>query len=175
MPASTMNRPAGFTVEVGMQQPPQWVIDEATKAAQKAWCAKDSRGVVAWVPGTRDFVAAANGPPEPFKCSGLADCRAACGKLAGHAEERALWAYARKYGIPTELSRFSPELVHVRVVGDKAVTSGPPSCITCSRTVLMAGAAAIWLWHDDGWRRYEPVEFHTLSLLHEKHQLPVIR
>ena len=60
----------------------------------------------------------------------------------------------------------------MRVVDNKAVTSGPPSCITCSRTILIAGAAAIWLWHDDGWRRYEAAEFHALSLQHEKHGLP---
>lgn len=151
-----------------MQKPPKWVIEEATRAGRKAWCAKDSRGVVAWIPGTRTFVSAANGPPPPFKCSGSAECRAACGKLAGHAEERALWQWSVSYS-------GSPELVHVRVFDNKAVTSGPPSCITCSRTILMAGAAAIWLWHDDGWRRYEPAEFHALSLQHEKHRLPVIR
>ena len=154
-----------------MQKPPKWVIEEATRAARKAWCAKDSRGVVAWIPGSRTFVSAANGPPVPFKCSGREDCRAACGKLAGHAEERALWRWADSgFGF-----RSLVELVHVRVFDNKAVTSGPPSCITCSRTILMAGTAAIWLWHDDGWRRYEPAEFHTLSLLHEKHRLPVIR
>ena len=170
-----------------MQKPPKWVIEEATRAARKAWCAKDSRGVVAWLPGSRTFVSAANGPPAPFKCSGREDCRAACGKLAGHAEERALWAWYAERGSRSRSSSLTssprtrvygdvqPELVHVRVVDNKAVTSGPPSCITCSRTILMAGVAAIWLWHDDGWRRYEPAEFHTLSLLHEKHNLPVIR
>lgn len=50
-----MNRPAGFTVGAGMQKPPKWVIEEATRAGRKAWCAKDSRGVVAWIPGGHLF------------------------------------------------------------------------------------------------------------------------
>ena len=169
-----------------MQKPPKWVIDMAVKVAKTAWCAKDSRGVVAFASNYRAvgfvaFTAAANGPPPPFKCGGQTECRAACGKLAGHAEERALWAWWRNWAGVGDVKWIAPgtppapDLVHIRVVDGQAVPSGGPSCITCSRTILMAGAAAIWLWHEEGWRRYEPAEFHTLSLLHEKHNLPVIR
>ena len=162
-----------------MQQPPQWAIDAATEAARKSWCAKDQRGVVVYheESGGEDLVSAANGPEAPFKCSGSTECRAACGKLAGHAEERALWLWAR------EGRMLGMKLLHIRLEGGVAVPGGPPNCISCSRTMLMAGAAGIWLWLapeladvlKPTWRWYGAVELHVLSLLHPKHNLPVIR
>ena len=161
-----------------MEHPPSWAIEAATYAARKSWCAKDSRGVAAF--DDRGYcLSAANGPPAPFKCGGQAECRAACGKVAGHAEERVLWEWARDFpGSP------NPKLLHIKLDEQgRAVPGGPPSCVTCSRTMLMAGAAGIWLWldaeHADGgepaWRWYGAVEFHTLSLLHPRNNLPVIR
>lgn len=63
----------------------------------------------------------------------------------------------------------------IRTVDRRQVTSGAPSCISCSRDMLEAGVAVVWLWHDTGWRGYAADEFHALSLQHEKHRLPVIR
>lgn len=160
-----------------MQQPPQWVIDEAVKAARKSWCAKDQRGVVVW--DGWGVVSAANGPPAPFKCSGSAECRAACGKIAGHAEERALMEWGNR-----PLWRPEARMLHIKLENDLPVPGGPPSCVGCSRSILMRGRiAGIWLWldaeHADGgvpaWRWYPAVEFHTLSLLHPRNNLPVIR
>jgi hypothetical protein len=51
----------------------------------------------------------------------------------------------------------------------------PPSCITCSRTILEAKAARVWLWHEEGWAMYSADDFHAQSLAHPKHSLPVIR
>ncbi len=157
-------------------RPPRHVIDAATKAARRSWCAKDSRGAAVFHndPGsygstTSRVVAAPNGPAPPFKCSGSPECRAACGKLAVHAEERALFEWEQRLG-PR-----GPDVVHIRVHENEPVVSGDPSCITCSRTMLLHGVAAVWLWHEAGWRRYPIVEFHALSLQHEKHRLPVIR
>lgn len=156
-------------------QPPNHVVTAAVEAARKSWCAKDTRGAALYHrdPGrygstSRLVVAAANGPAPPFKCSGSAECRAACGKLAVHAEERALHEWERKVGPE------GPDVVHIRLVENIPAPSGPPSCITCSRTMLLHGVAAVWLWHETGWRRYPIVEFHALSLQHEKHKLPVI-
>lgn len=169
-----------------MEHPPSWAIEAATRAARKAWCAKDSRGVVVWddsgrMASTRTFVSAANGPPPPFKCGGQAECRAACGKVAGHAEEAALWLWSKR--ADSLYAVMPPKMLHIKLENGVAVPGGPPSCVTCSRTMLMAGAAGIWLWldaeHADGgvpvWRWYGAVEFHTLSLLHPRNNLPVIR
>ncbi len=163
-----------------MEHPPSWAIEAATYAARKSWCAKDQRGVVVYheESGHEDFVAASNGPEAPFKCSGGDVCRQHCGQLAGHAEERALWLWA------AEGRMRGMKLLHVKVDAEgHGVAGGPPRCVTCSRTMLMAGAAGIWLWldaeHADGgepaWRWYGAVEFHTLSLLHPRNNLPVIR
>lgn len=160
-----------------MQQPPQWVIDEAVKAARKSWCAKDQRGVVIW--DGWGVVAETNGPPAPFKCSGSVECRASCGKLAGHAEERAL---LRWRGLPSW--RPDASMLHIKLENDVPVPGGSPSCVGCSRSMLMAGKiAGMWLWLDakhaggsePAWRWYDVVEFHTLSLLHPRNSLPAIR
>jgi hypothetical protein len=66
-------------------------------------------------------------------------------------------------------------VLHLRVVDGAAARSGPPSCISCSRDMLDAGVASVWLWHESGWREYPAAGFHALSLVHEKHRLPVIR
>lgn len=160
-----------------LTKPPQKVIEAAIEAGRKSWCAKDQRGAAVFHhdPGrygstSKLVVAAANGPAPPFKCSGSAKCRAACGKLAVHAEERALFQWERALG-PT-----GPDVVHIAVpAGDLPRPSGPPSCVTCSRTMLLHSVAGVWLWHAEGWRRYPVVEFHELSLQHPKNQLPVIR
>lgn len=114
-----------------------------------------------------------NGPPHPFSCDKSAACAAACGKLAVHAEERVVHRFAEQERV------VGASVLHIRTVDGQPVPSGPPSCITCSRTMLFAGVAEIWLWHEGGawssWRCYEAVEFHELSLRHAKHNLPVIR
>lgn len=79
--------------------------------------------------------------------------------------------------------RPAPHMLHIKLENGVAVPGGPPSCVTCSRTMLMAGAAGIWLWlapeHVGGtepsWCWYDAVAFHTLSLLHPRNNLPVIR
>lgn len=158
------------------EAPPTWIIEAATKTARTSWCAKDQRGVAVYK-GLACFTAA-NGPPPPFKCGGQGACRANCGKVAGHAEEYALWKWV------ASARRGSPDMLHIKVdLEGRAVPGGPPSCVTCSRTMLMAGATGIWLWLDaehsgtgaPAWRWYDAVEFHTLSLLHPRNNLPVIR
>jgi hypothetical protein len=45
------------------------------------------------------------------------------------------------------------------------VPSGGPSCAQCSKLALAAGIVGVWLYHENGWRRYGAGEFHRLSLL----------
>ena len=58
----------------------------------------------------------------------------------------------------------SYEMLHVQVVEDRIVPSGPPSCPQCSKLILESGIAGMWLLHDDGWKRYDAREFHELTL-----------
>ncbi len=144
-------------------------VEEAIRAARTSTCAKDKRGAAVFHRQHPTHAAASNGPPHPFFCDGSEACRAACGKLAVHAEERALQIHQRKTGLT------GADVVHIRVVDGQPVTSGAPSCTTCSRTMLEGKVARIWLWHDTGWRAYEADEFHEISLRHPKHDLPIIR
>jgi deoxycytidylate deaminase len=89
--------------------------------------------------------------------------------VAVHAEERAILA-ALADGI-----QLGPgwELLHVRVVNGKAVPSGPPSCVKCSRLILESGISTMWLLHTEGLVAYAAERFHELSLAF--HNLPTTR
>lgn len=148
-------RPADDVLQV--DSPPLGIIAFAVQAARRSPCHKDQRGAVVWhprsyasLPYPYSHVAASNGPPTPFSCDGSDACRTACGRLAVH-------------------------VLHVRTINGEPVPSGPPSCTTCSRTLLEVGVGAIWLLHAEGWRAYTAAGFHELSLQHEKNRLPVIR
>lgn len=147
------------------------MITMAITSARKSPCHKDQRGAAVWHHNYSSWSAAHNGPPEPFMCDGSDACRAACGKLAVHAEMRAVNRYLRR---ADGLAVTGMQVLHIRVVDGKPVPSGPPSCITCSRDMLDAGVSLVWLWHEEGWVSYNAAAFHRLSLQHEKHRLPVI-
>jgi hypothetical protein len=55
-------------------------------------------------------------------------------------------------------------MLHVKVVDQEAVPSGPPSCIDCSKAILEAGIKVMWLLHEDGLKGYPALDFHNLSL-----------
>lgn len=143
--------------------PPANVIAEAIALANKSPCAKSKRGVVIWEPGTNGGILLSGGhnaPPFGFPCDGSAACRANCNKLCEHAEQEALRVLTI-HPIPgVEL-----ELLHVKTVDGQLVPSGGPSCWQCSRSIARdTRIAGVWLYHVDGWRRYEPAEFHELTL-----------
>jgi deoxycytidylate deaminase len=101
-----------------------------------------------------------NYQPEPFVCDGSARCKSTCGRTAIHAEQVAiLQAAMRGRGclFPGAC------LLHVKAVKGRLVPSGPPSCLECSKLILAAGLAAVWLYHEGGWRAYNSAEFHRLS------------
>lgn len=140
----------------------------AVSVAGGSTCAKSRRGVVIFKPGQQGITPAGigcNAPPHPFRCDGSGACRAACSKVAVHAEEVAL--------LMAGVSAVGCDLLHVKVVDNEAVWSGGPSCWQCSRSILHAGVAGVWLLHEAGLRRYEAVEFHDLTL--RACGLPVIR
>jgi deoxycytidylate deaminase len=139
---------------------PAEALAYAVMIGSQSPCAKSKRGVVVFQTGgamPAQFIASGcNGPPPPFTCDGSAACRANCGKVAIHAEDRAI----RGAGPLAE----GADLLHVKVENGRAVASGGPSCWQCSRTVVDAGIEGVWLLHEDGLRRYEAAEFHRLTL-----------
>lgn len=56
-------------------------------------------------------------------------------------------------------------MLHVKVdASGQMVVSGPPSCDQCSKLILRAGIAGVWLLHEEGWKRYTAQEFHEATL-----------
>lgn len=134
------------------------VIPQVIDEARRSLCAKDRRGAGVWHRNYDHLSLGNNSPPTPFRCD---------------AEERALLRYLSAAG--NGLGRTGMDVLHLRVVDGEPVPSGPPSCITCSRTILEAKAARVWLWHEEGWTMYAADDFHVRSLAHPKHSLPVIQ
>lgn len=147
-----------------MIAPPSFVVDEAVRMANASPCAKSKRGVVIW--RANILAAGYNAQPAPFRCDGSQRCKDACGELCEHAERAALRGLVD--------IGFDLEMLHVKTVDGLLVPSGGPSCPACSNAILSDGRiAGMWLYHVDGWRRYDVQTFHELSCKARK--LPVIR
>jgi deoxycytidylate deaminase len=144
-------------------------LDAAVVAARQSPCAKSQRGVVVFTRSHGVLGSGWNSPPAPFRCDGSPACRAACNKLAVHAEMAALHAIRRDGA----RSRGDLEMLHVKVTDGVPVPSGGPSCWQCSREVLASGVRWFWLLHEDGLRRYAAEDFHAITL--RTAGLPVIR
>lgn len=140
--------------------PPEDLVVLAVTRATKSPCAKSKRGVLIWSPLSGAVLALGhNAPPQPLTCNGSDACRANCNKLCEHAEMEAL----RTLVLPATARGL--ELIHVKAVDGKLVASGGPSCWQCSRSIARDERIAwVWLYHVDGWRRYDPQEFHRLTL-----------
>jgi hypothetical protein len=156
-----------------VRRPPQNAIDAAIASANRGPCSKSKRGVSAYRQFPIPHVVARghNAPPPGFACEGSDACKAACAKLCIHAEQAVLMQefFGPRFGEPAYL-------VHVKTVGGELVVSGGPSCWQCSRMILAdTRIAGIWLFHEAGWRLYDPDEFHELTLLASDPPLPVIR
>lgn len=162
---------AEHTVDMSLP-PPNEVVETAIDLANSSPCAKSKRGVVVWAPpGTLEQLLASGGhnsPPHPLTCDGSDECQASCGRLCEHAEMEAL---RDLLGLT---HRSDLEMLHVKTVDGDLVPSGGPSCWQCSRSISRdQRIAAVWLFHEAGWRRYPTEEFHRLTL--EVCGLPVIR
>lgn len=142
---------------------PYDALEVATRAAMKSPCSKSKRGVVVWGDASTFVASGFNGPPKPFVCTGSDECRRACREICVHAEMRAIM----------ESRNFHTDLLHVKVVADTAVPSGPPSCVACSKMILEAGIVRVWLLHETGLRLYSAEDFHVQSLLFNN--LPIVR
>jgi len=145
--------------------------DRAIAAATSSPCEKSKRGVALWHPNTAALWTAHNAPAIG-RCDGSEACRAVCPRICVHAEQAVLLLAGRANGRGPK----GAELLHVKVVPIASSTgivdidcyalavSGPPSCVECSKLLLAAGVVGVWLFHDEGWRRYEAREFHERTL-----------
>lgn len=136
------------------EQPDTWAVDLAVEEARRSPCQSkrgavifDARGVVA-----HGF----NRQVPPLVCDGSDACKRTCRHSAVHAEQAALLAA----GVMAR----GRDMLHVKVVDGGLVPSGGPSCGQCSRLIVCAGIRHMWLFHEDGWRRYDAEEFHRLSV-----------
>lgn len=136
-------------------------IESATRAGASSPCAKSKRGVAVFARHGGPIIADHNAPPAPFFCDGSDACKAACGKVAVHAEERALNGYrALVGGIPVH----SVSVLHLKIVDGAPVPSDTPSCVTCSRSMLELQIGWVWLWTSAGWRSWTALDFHAETL-----------
>jgi deoxycytidylate deaminase len=138
--------------------PPAHLIDLAVEVSQWSPC-RSKRGVVIF--NHDDVVSHGhNYKPAGFECDGTETCKATCRNEAIHAEQDALLAASNRAR--------GAAMLHVKTINGQLVTSGGPSCVQCSKLAVAAGIVAVWLFHDNGWRRYVAREFHQQSLVANK-------
>ena len=140
--------------------PPTELVIAASAAARAAHdhsgCLRSRRGVAIWQPDSGHLTLGTNTPSPAIVCDGTDACKAVCGRICIHAEQMALLRCKNAEGA---------EMVHVKVDGKgQMVPSGPPSCDQCSKLILHAGIAGMWLLHEDGWKRCTALEFHEATL-----------
>lgn len=147
-------------------------IEDALREALRSPCSKSKRGAAIYsAPGTHDGICVArhNKPPYPFTCLRTPACRAACGQICNHAEERCVADFLREQNAAHFGGTY--DMLHVEVVdGEPVVFDRPgkptrPSCITCARAMLDAKVRQVWLYSRRGWRCWTAVEFMRATIL----------
>jgi deoxycytidylate deaminase len=133
--------------------PPKHIVEFAIEAANLSPC-RSKRGAAIFH-GECILSTGFNHKPNGFTCDGSEGCKSLCRNDAVHAEQAAIIGAGRRFSLA--------EMLHVKTVDGKLVSSGPPSCLQCSKLILEAGIAAMWLYHEDGWKRYDAHTFHLLS------------
>ena len=127
----------------------------AERASVESPC-QSKRGVVIW--DSKGVISIGhNHQPYPFLCDGSDRCKQSCGKTAIHAEQHAI--------LLAERSRLNgAQMLHVKTISGEIVANGRPSCMECSKLILEAGIAYMWLFHENGWRWYAASEFHRSTV-----------
>ena len=155
-------------------------VDEAVRVAMKSPCLS-KRGVVISSKDGRLISTGFNHQPFPFECDGSERCKKNCGKTAIHAEQAAILRAAEPVA--------GGWMLHVKAKDGKPCASGSPSCLECSKLILVSGISWMHLLHDsvaqvlpgatvvgnvEGWlsdgtlgklqiRRYSAIHFHWLT------------
>lgn len=143
-------------------EPASPAIYTAKLAATQSRC-RSQRGAAIFWPNGHHVVANGHRVIAGFNnrpgCDQSDSCKATCRFHAVHAEEAAIMKCMAQ-----GLDMTGAEMLHVKVVDGAIVPSGGPSCLPCSEMIVRAGLAGMWLYHKDGWRRYDAVEFHRLTI-----------
>lgn len=135
------------TIEEQEASPPVAMIAAAVAVARRSPCAKSKRGAVVFDRLSHYVLGSGfNGRPGDLadgNCGGA--CRSICGHVAVHAEQRAVRAAIQL--TPQLYGKLSSglDLVHAKVVDGHLVAGGGPSCLPCSKEMLDAGVAGVWL------------------------------
>lgn len=146
-----------------MTAPPDAVIWAAVGAGRASPCQKSKRGVALWWPGGPVQAVIGHNRPALGVCDGSEACRRDCAKICIHAEQAALLAAVANGGAR------GAELVHIKVVDGQPVGGKGTCCVECSKLILAAGVAGVWLLEDvpagpTAWVRYTPVRFQIATL-----------
>jgi deoxycytidylate deaminase len=159
-----------------MKSPPDYIIDECIKTANRSPCIKSKRGCAIFYENIYDT--------EPLSETGILgtgynglpigecneNCKINCNKLAVHAEQRCIRQYLKNLYLFNDsiISDWNKNttihLIHAKTVDGVLVTSGGPSCWQCSREILDSGIDFVWLFHEEGWTSYNAANFHKLTL-----------
>lgn len=106
------------------------------------------------------YIVATNTPPGKLKCLNNEECKKNCNKYCVHAEENVI---LKAYSLKT-IEVLGGTILHLKIVDGKAVPSGNPSCIYCSRKILQCGLKYMFLFHETGWKRYTAEEFQLETM-----------
>lgn len=136
------------------------LIDSMIYYGSRGLCNKSKR-VSAIIYPNGIYEIATNSPPEPFACANNEQCKKVCNQTCIHAEERAIIKSLQRHG---EVDFCL--CLHLKIVDGKPVTSGCPSCVTCSRKLLECKIKYMYLWQENGWKRWTAEEFHLETLNH---------
>lgn len=137
----------------------QWALQQAIERANLSNC-QSKRGVIIWHRKIGFIAGGYNAPPKPKICNGSNACKANCSKTAVHAEQQAI---INAFNLTVPLSEC--EMIHVKTVDGKAVTSEKPSCWQCSKLILAARIRYMWLYQVEGLVRYTAADFHEKTLI----------
>lgn len=132
------------------QQLLQWLC----WAGRQSGCQKSQRGVI--LVGKDGHLYHGANRPAAGTCDGSEECRKACPRICIHAEQDAL--------LRAGPAARGAEVYHLKVKYKAASTSGDPSCVECSKLMLVAGVAGVWLLQTGGWRRWAAADFHAETL-----------
>jgi hypothetical protein len=123
-----------------------------------------------WTEGHR-VVATGTNRPMVGECDGSDACRSSCREICVHAEQAALVEAG-------PVRARGAEVFHLKVAEGQPVASGVPSCVQCSKAMLLAEVAGVWLLQRvvqllpnpphrvqvDRWVRWTAEEFHVETL-----------
>lgn len=156
-----------------MTSPPRGAVLAALRAASRSPCVKSKRGVSIYEPETGLVISDGYNSQPSDVCD--TKCMANCAKLCMHAEQRAIiaaqpWINSIPYcdGVHVKIFTAGGSYTNLNYsdydLEKLLVPSGGPSCWQCSRLVLDSKLRGFWLFHENGWRRYDAEEFHRLTL-----------